>query len=71
MANIYLLRHGETDWNREHRLLGNLDVYLNKAGLGQASALARRLESLPIQAVFTSPLARARQTAAIVSSKRK
>jgi len=71
MANIYLLRHGETDWNREHRLQGNLDVYLNKAGLGQASALARRLENLPIQAVFTSPLGRARQTAAIVSAKRK
>lgn len=71
MAQIFLVRHGETDWNREHRLQGNLDVCLNEAGIAQASALARRLENLPIQAVLTSPLARARQTAAIVSSKRK
>jgi broad specificity phosphatase PhoE len=70
MGNIYLLRHGETDWNRERRLQGNLDVYLNKAGIGQARALAHRLEHLPIRAVLTSPLARARQTAAIISARR-
>ncbi len=71
MAHIYLLRHGETDWNREERLQGSLDVRLNKAGIKQASVLARRLEKLRVCRVFTSPLARARQTAAIMSSKRK
>ncbi len=45
MAHIYFVRHGETDWNREQRLQGNLDVYLNKAaGIGQVRALAHRLE---------------------------
>ena len=70
MAHIYLLRHGETDWNRKHRLQGILDVRLNKAGIGQARALAHRTQNLPIRAVFTSPLARARQTAAIIGAKR-
>ena len=69
-TRICMIRHGETDWNREHRLQGNLDVRLNKAGIGQARALAHRTQNLPIRAAFTSSLARARQTAAIIGARR-
>lgn len=71
MGHIYLLRHGETDWNREERLQGSFDVPLNKTGIKQACVLARRLEKLPVGQVFTSNLLRARETAAIISSKKK
>jgi phosphoserine phosphatase len=69
MSNIYLLRHGETDWNREERLQGSLDVPINAVGIRQASQLARRLHNRRIGRIFTSPLVRARQTAAIISSR--
>lgn len=69
MGRIYLLRHGETAWNREERLQGHFDVPLNRVGIRQARELARRLEKLRVGWVFTSPLARARQTAAIIGAK--
>ena len=60
---IYLIRHGETHWNRKHRLQGILDVPLNCAGLGQARRLSARLGRLAIPSIYTSPLRRARHTA--------
>lgn len=66
MWAIYLVRHGETDWNRELRLQGITDVPLNRAGLAQAHRLAKRFRHLRISVVFTSPLSRARQTARVV-----
>ncbi len=71
MSNIYLLRHAETDWNREDRLQGTLDVPINAAGVQQSCTLARRLQKRRIGRVFTSPLLRARQTAAIIASNRE
>ena len=68
MANIYLVRHGETQWNRGARLQGTFDVPLNQRGIRQAQGLARRIEKLRIGRLFTSPLARARQTAEIVNA---
>lgn len=68
MRNIYLLRHAETEWNRQERLQGTLDVPINAAGVRQSRTLARRLQNLPIGRIFTSPLARARQTAAIIAA---
>ncbi len=70
MRNIYLLRHAETDWNSEERLQGILDVPLNAAGVRQLRLLSRRLQKLRIGQIFTSPLVRARQTAAILASGR-
>lgn len=67
MRAIYLVRHGETDWNRERRLQGITDVPLNGAGLAQAHRLAKHFRYVRISVVFTSPLSRARQTARIVS----
>ena len=66
-TRLYLVRHGETDWNREQRLQGVLDVPLNEAGAAQARRLADRFATLPIARVVSSPLVRASATAAMVA----
>ena len=60
---IYLIRHGETQWNRTHRLQEIFDVALNCAGLRQARRLSARLPRLAIRSIYTSPLLSARHTA--------
>jgi probable phosphoglycerate mutase len=66
MTVLLLARHGETDWNREHRWQGLADPPLNETGLRQAEALADALVGVPIATVYSSPLARAFETARIV-----
>lgn len=63
MTRIILVRHGQTEWNRVERFRGRMDVALNETGLAQAEALAERLSTEPISAIYTSPLSRAMQTA--------
>jgi ribonuclease H / adenosylcobalamin/alpha-ribazole phosphatase len=70
MATLLLVRHGETDWNRENRFQGHADPPLNEAGREQARELATRLAGEPLSAVFTSPLRRARETAEVVAAER-
>jgi broad specificity phosphatase PhoE len=65
-TRVYLVRHGETDFNRQQRLQGALDVPLNEAGIAQAGRLADRLAALPIASIISSPLVRASATAAIL-----
>jgi probable phosphoglycerate mutase len=67
-AEIYLLRHGETEWNAEHRFQGKLDSPLTELGKAQAEQCGRKLAATvgKVDAMVTSPLGRARQTAAIV-----
>jgi probable phosphoglycerate mutase len=60
---IFLLRHGETRWNREGRCQGVSDIELNEVGHRQASEVAERLSGRRIDAVYSSHLRRARQTA--------
>ena len=67
-TTLFLARHGETDWNRDRRIQGHSDVPLNDDGRGQARALARRLESESLDAVYASDLARARETAEIAAA---
>ncbi|WP_199052363.1 histidine phosphatase family protein [Aquitalea sp. ASV15] len=64
-----LIRHGETDWNRERRLQGHLDIPLNPQGMAQAERLATALQRQQLQfaALHVSELTRARQTAAAIS----
>jgi 2,3-bisphosphoglycerate-dependent phosphoglycerate mutase len=68
-TTIVLVRHGQTDWNLQLRFQGHINTPLNAAGLVQASALAERLESWPIQAVYSSDLDRAAQTAAPLAQR--
>ncbi|RQO54369.1 histidine phosphatase family protein [Paucibacter sp. KBW04] len=65
-TRILAIRHGETAWNREARIQGQLDIPLNETGLAQAQRLARALVGEGIDALYASDLSRARQTAAAV-----
>jgi probable phosphoglycerate mutase len=60
---ICLVRHGETAWNAEHRVQGQLDVPLNVVGAAQARAAANALAAEDFDAIYSSDLQRARQTA--------
>jgi broad specificity phosphatase PhoE len=66
-ATIVLVRHGETDWNRERRFQGHADPPLNDAGRHQALELAEALRGEGLSTVYTSPLQRASETARIVA----
>ena len=63
MTRLCIVRHGETAWNAEHRVQGQLDVPLNAAGLAQAEAVARALAHERFDAIYSSDLQRARRTA--------
>ena len=67
-TRILLVRHGQTEWNREERFRGRADVPLDATGLAQASATGRRIaaEWQP-RAVYASPLSRAMQTAEAIA----
>ncbi|MEI7542705.1 MAG: histidine phosphatase family protein [bacterium] len=60
---IYLVRHGETDWNNKFLFQGHTDVPLNKTGLLQARAIGKELKYRKIDAIVSSDLKRAYQTA--------
>ena len=63
---LLFVRHGETDWNRQHILQGSRDVPLNEAGRQQAHAFARRIHGWPVDALISSDLVRAWETAEIL-----
>jgi len=67
VAILLLARHGETDWNRDHRWQGSTGPPLNEVGRRQAAELAARLES--IDAGYSSDSERARETAEIVGTR--
>ena len=69
MATVLLARHGETDWNAERRWQGHTDRPLNERGRAQVRALAERLADTPLEAVYSSDLTRARDTAAAVADR--
>lgn len=68
MGRILLARHGETSWNALGKLQGHTDIALNDVGRAQARALAAALATAQVTAVWTSDLARARETGAIVAA---
>jgi alpha-ribazole phosphatase/probable phosphoglycerate mutase len=68
MLNIYLLRHGETQYNADgNRYCGRTDVCLTEKGLVQAGLVRDQLKGMSFDAVYSSPLERARHTAEIAS----
>lgn len=69
-TTILLIRHGETAWNAERRLQGHLDIALNAEGERQAAALGAALARERVDAIISSDLARARQTAEAIARAR-
>ena len=66
---IYVVRHGETEWNAINKVLGRTDIPLNDRGIEQAEEIARSLKDIKIDVFLCSPLSRARQTADAISGE--
>jgi len=60
--SFYFIRHGQTDWNKVHRLQGQIDIPLNEEGRSQALEVQPLLSNLEIAHVFYSPLSRTQET---------
>ncbi len=69
MTRICLVRHGETEWNAERRIQGQIDIALNETGLQQAAAAGRWLSAAGIAALYSSDLQRAWRTAELIGSQ--
>jgi broad specificity phosphatase PhoE len=65
---LILVRHGETKWNHENRIVGHTQIALNSNGREQVARLSRALKDEKVSAIFSSPLRRARETAAAVAN---
>jgi uncharacterized phosphatase len=66
---IYLIRHGETDWNKQGRFQGREDIPLNENGILQAQTCSEALFGENFCAIISSPLSRAARTAQIIAQK--
>ncbi|NLJ33255.1 MAG: histidine phosphatase family protein [Firmicutes bacterium] len=69
MAIFYLVRHGVTEWNRQRRIQGQLDIALTKEGREQARRAGQALMGKGIEYIYTSDLGRARETAQLIAEK--
>jgi broad specificity phosphatase PhoE len=69
VTTLLLVRHGETDWNADGRLQGQTDRPLSDFGRRQAHKLAEELADEPLEAIYSSDLVRARETAEIVEGR--
>ena len=65
---IYFIRHGETDYNKDFRFQGHLDIPLNTTGLMQANKALENSKTLHFDKIYCSPLTRAKQTAEIINT---
>lgn len=69
--DIYLIRHGETDYNKGKRLQGTVDIPLNEKGIELAKKTAEGMKDIRFDRIYTSPLIRAKKTAEILRGNRK
>ena len=69
MTLFILVRHGQTEWNREERFRGRADLLLNETGLRQALAAGLHMKGWPIAAIYSSPLKRTLETAKIIANQ--
>ena len=67
---IYIMRHGETKWNKRSKLQGQVDIPLAPKGIEQAQMTAEGMKEIPFDHIFSSPLKRAYKTAQIVRMDR-
>ncbi len=68
MIRVYLVRHGQTLWNAEGRYQGRMNIELSPLGRSQAARLAGVLAPVPLAAIYSSPLIRARDTALAIAA---
>lgn len=69
MVELYIIRHGETDYNKEGKYLGRTDISLNSAGIAQVEELVKNSDNLNIDVIYCSPLKRAIETAEFIKLK--
>jgi broad specificity phosphatase PhoE len=69
MTTLFVARHGQTDWNLEHRWQGHADPPLNETGRKQAAELGEALVDTSVETVFSSDLRRAAETAEIAGAR--
>lgn len=65
--NLYVIRHGKTDWNLESRMQGQSNTRLNQIGIEQADKVRKIIEEKNIDLIISSPLERTKQTAEIIN----
>ncbi len=65
---FYFVRHGKTDWNKENRVMGQIDIPLNEIGIKQAQVIAENIARLDISHIVSSPLKRTMQTSEIIAN---
>ena len=67
MLELFLIRHGRTDWNVERRVMGMEPISLNEEGRDQVARIAEFIAAAPIESIYTSPALRTRETADILA----
>ena len=68
---FYIIRHGQTNWNKKGKIQGKTDIELDEEGIEQAKEARKILEKYPIDVIVSSPLKRARKTAEIINEVKK
>lgn len=71
MTTFYLVRHGQTDWNVQKKIQGQLDIPLNTMGEQEAKQLAQHFKDIKFDLAFSSDLLRAKRTAEIIALEHK
>jgi broad specificity phosphatase PhoE len=67
MTKLYLIRHGETDWNKQGKYTGQMDISINETGREQAKKVAEEMKNLEPEVIYSSDLKRALETARAIS----